>query len=189
MPDDQPDERRELDPEPRRILFLDDDPGRASVFLERTPAAVWVETVVDCLEKLQEPWDEIHLDHDLGGEIYVDIARDDCGMEVVRRLCLEPYPHLKSSRIILHSHNHVAATIMLMNLNAAGYNAVARPFGVDVDDVDDHAGVETWSTAEPTVDPLADDHDRAATRAHAGQRWWMRLLRGLQSRKDIGDAS
>ena len=78
----------------RRRLFLDDDPARAAVFTARHPDACWVETAPACLEKLAERWDEVHLDHDLGGEHFVESTRPDCGMEVVRWLTAEPRPHL-----------------------------------------------------------------------------------------------
>ena len=54
------------------ILFLDDAPDRAAVFLAGHPVAVWVQTVDQCIELLEQPWDEVHLDHDLGGEVLVD---------------------------------------------------------------------------------------------------------------------
>jgi hypothetical protein len=116
---------------PRR-LFLDDDPERASIFLERHPEAVWVQTVPECLAKLAERWDEIHLDHDLGGEHFVDVNRDDCGMEVVRWLAREPRRHLRRSKFTVHSHNIVAAFEMVMNLQSLGYRVDARPFGVEL---------------------------------------------------------
>ncbi len=117
-------------PTPRR-LFLDDDPERASLFLERYPDAVWVQTVPDCVAKLAETWDEIHLDHDLGGEQFVDINRDDCGMEVVRWLGRERRRHLRRSKFIVHSHNIAAAFEMVMSLQALGYRVDARPFGFE----------------------------------------------------------
>ena len=46
--------------------------------------AIWVQTVAECLNCLEEPWDEIHLDHDLGGERRVEFEREDCGMAVIR---------------------------------------------------------------------------------------------------------
>ena len=72
-----------------RILFLDDDPHRAEIFLEWYPAAVWVQTSEECIAGWPSAWDEVHLDHDLGGETFVDPNRSDCGMEVVRWLCAE----------------------------------------------------------------------------------------------------
>jgi hypothetical protein len=112
----------------RRILFLDDDPARASIFLSERPGAVWVQSVADCINELGNFWDEIHLDHDLAGESYVSIDRDDCGMAVVRWLCEEPRPHLQSSKFIVHTHNDNAACVMLLHLQEMGFHAEARPF-------------------------------------------------------------
>jgi hypothetical protein len=113
-----------------RILFLDDDPGRAVIFLAANPDAVWVQTASDCIARLVEEWDEVHLDHDLGGERFVDLSRDDCGMEVVRWLCLENHPHLKQTRFLVHSHNPVAAEMMAIQIRLAGFQVENRPFGV-----------------------------------------------------------
>ena len=55
-----------VSPNVPRILFLDDAPDRALPFLAAHPGAVWVQTVEQCLELLQRPWDEVHLDHDSG---------------------------------------------------------------------------------------------------------------------------
>jgi hypothetical protein len=116
-------------PAPPRVLFLDDDPQRAEVFLGLNPQSVWVQTAAECIARLAETWDEVHLDHDLGGELFVDMKRDDCGMEVVRWLCLEPRPHLAPARFYVHSHNTFAATLMSMQLQVAGFAAEMRPFG------------------------------------------------------------
>ncbi len=113
----------------RRILFLDDDPARGVEFLTYNPDAVWVETVADCVSALSEPWDEVHLDHDLGGEHFVDQDRDDCGMAVVRWLCEEPRPHLQSALFVIHTHNPGAAIAMIFQLQAMGYIVQERPFG------------------------------------------------------------
>jgi hypothetical protein len=113
-----------------RILFLDDDPMRAEIFLATNPQAVWVETASACIARLAQEWDEVHLDHDLGGERFVDLSRDDCGMEVVRWLCLEPHPHLKETRFLIHSHNPIAAEMMAMQIHVAGFRVENRPFGV-----------------------------------------------------------
>lgn len=88
-----------------------------------------MQTVADCIGRLSERWDEVHLDHDLGGEQFVDHSREDCGMEVVRWICLEPRPHLKSARFLVHSHNIQAATIMGLQLLANGFKVDVRPFG------------------------------------------------------------
>lgn len=113
-----------------RILFLDDDPGRASAFLGEFPEAVWVQTAEECLARLGEAWDEIHLDHDLGGQVFVDHEREDTGMAVVRWLCADPRPHLNAARFVVHTHNQNAACMMVLHLQAMGFDARACPFGV-----------------------------------------------------------
>jgi hypothetical protein len=118
---------------PTRRLFLDDDPDRASAFLEAHPDGVWVQTVPECVEKLAEAWDEVHLDHDLGGELFVDVNRDDCGMEVVRWLAREPRRHLRKARFTVHSHNMAAAFEMAYRLQVLGYRVETRPFGVPLE--------------------------------------------------------
>lgn len=115
-----------------RILFLDDDPQRAEMFLVRYDHAVWVQTAADCIEQLARPWDQVHLDHDLGGEHYVDSSRPDCGMEVVRWLCTELREWLRETSFIIHSHNAEAGECMTRSLTETGYRASYRPFGVDL---------------------------------------------------------
>lgn len=112
-----------------RRLFLDDDPARAEAFLEKFPDANWVQNVTDCIAALAETWDEIHLDHDLAGEWFVDSERQDCGMEVVRWLTTEPRTHLMAAKFVVHSHNSNAAMVMVTQLGLAGYYVVEQPFG------------------------------------------------------------
>ena len=88
-----------------------------------------MQTAEECLARLAEPWDEVHLDHDLGGETFVDHERDDCGMAVVRWLCDEPRRHLRAARFVVHSHNPNAACVMAFHLQVTGYRVEVRPFG------------------------------------------------------------
>lgn len=120
--------RRDASTRGRRILFLDDDPARATHFLSKHPGVVWVQSVADCIRELGSPWDEVHLDHDLAGETYVSTDRGDCGMEVVRWLCEEPRPHLKSTEFIVHTRNENAACVMILHLEEMGFRVTARPF-------------------------------------------------------------
>lgn len=117
------------------ILFLDDDPYRAETFLGWYPTAVWVQTSEECISQLANSWKEVHLDHDLGGEQYVDPTRGDCGMEVVRWLCAEFREPLRETRFVVHSHNVEAARTMVDCLHRTGYHARYRPFAIDMDDV------------------------------------------------------
>ncbi len=130
-------------PRARRLLFLDDDASRAEVFLAENPEAVWVQTAAECIVRLEESWDEVHLDHDLGGEHFVDLSRDDCGMEVVRWLSLQLRPHLSETRFQIHSHNPVAATMMGMQMMMNGYKVQVRPFGAPEPSTPDDAEPET----------------------------------------------
>lgn len=111
-------------------LFLDDDPARADAFFDKFPDAHWVQTTVECIEALKtKVWDEIHLDHDLEGEWFVDSERTDCGMEVVRWLTTEPRTHLMAAKFVVHTHNQNAAMVMVTQLGLAGYYVVEQPFG------------------------------------------------------------
>ncbi len=75
-------------------------PRSRDAFLAAHPGAACVQTLEQCLDLLQQPWDEVYLDHDLGGEVLVDHERPDCGMAVVRWLCEESRPHLRDMRFI-----------------------------------------------------------------------------------------
>ncbi len=151
-----------------RVLFLDDDRRRADVFLALCPAAVWVETAEDCITRLVESWDEVHLDHDLGGEQFVDVNRDDCGMAVVRWLCAEPRSQLRNTRFFIHSYNIAAASLMVQCLIQASYTAEFRPFGLDL--------VDLLSFEET---PSQQRAETSEIRPQAWPRRWKHRLAGL----------
>ena len=99
--------------------------------MSENPEAVWVQTVEECLGLLVEAWDEVHLDHDLGGQVFVDMNETDCGMEVIRWLCKERRDHLSATRFFVHTHNSLAGILMVLQMQSSGYRAEFRPFGVD----------------------------------------------------------
>jgi hypothetical protein len=150
-----------------RILFLDDDPDRARAFLGRHPEAVWVQTAGECIARLAERWDQVHLDHDLGGEIFVDSSREDCGMEVVRWLCSQPQEPLPNTWFFVHSHNADAGDLMVRSLLQHGYQAVYQPFGIDV---------LGWSCA-PTLDEPDQPPPELIRLAPDLRGWLVRQLR------------
>jgi hypothetical protein len=133
----------------RRILFLDDDPDRALSFVKQCPEAIWVTTVTECLARLEERWEEVHLDHDLGGRIFVDSESEDCGMEVIRWLCKEPRRHLHKTAFVVHTHNAAAGLVMVLQMRAGGYDAEFRPFGVDLAELLMHDEAVEPSQASP----------------------------------------
>lgn len=115
----------------RTILFLDDDHARISAFrgiIERVDCHLSiVETAEDCISELNRTaFDLVLLDHDLGGEIFVDSEREDCGMEVVRWLKTNGGEH---GSFIVHTMNPVAATAMYFELQTMGYRVEQAPFG------------------------------------------------------------
>ena len=112
------------------ILFLDDNPNRHAAFRNRFPVATHVHTVDDCWRAiLTEAYDAVFLDHDLGGEAYVDSSRADCGMEIVRRVC-NIRTSLGVSLWVVHSHNEVAAKEMedLLRLNQSSAGVLRKCF-------------------------------------------------------------
>jgi hypothetical protein len=166
-----------------RVLFLDDDPARAEEFLARHPQAVWVQTAGQCIARLAECWDEVHLDHDLGGEIFVDPAREDCGMEVVRWLCRDDRSTLRARALfVVHTHNMNAAGTMVRSLREAGYLTVYRPFGIDLeswladrDGEEDEEPDDETESGEPSTEPV----ERSASGGWS--RWLIRLIQWLAS--------
>lgn len=108
------------------ILFLDDDPARQKIFQSNCPSATIVATSAECINKLTNAvWDIVFLDHDLGGEIFVDSNREDTGMEVARWLSVNKK---EIGQIIVHSHNPAGAANMSSLLKASGYNTLEVPF-------------------------------------------------------------
>jgi hypothetical protein len=118
------------------IVFLDDSPERAALAYQRWPAkksnsTIWVTTAQETIDILKEYKDieEVHLDHDLGGEIDVHSERDDCGMEVVRWLEDTSLSKFNSTEFIIHSWNMHAAKEMKARLQKLGLKVRIHPFG------------------------------------------------------------
>ena len=114
------------------ILFLDDDPKRVSRFIKFIPTAKIRNTASQIISLIQstEQTDLLFLDHDLGGEIYVDPRRKDCGMEVVRFLIKNKDEFVpKISKIIVHTHNDKVIRQMTTSLRKVGYNVEQIFFG------------------------------------------------------------
>jgi Cyclic-phosphate processing Receiver domain len=163
--------QKTAEPARPRLLFLDDDPRRAETFLAEHPHAVWVLTAADCVDRLRETWDEVHLDHDLGGRQYVAIDEVDCGMEVIRWMCEEPRDHLRSTRFFVHSHNMVAGLMMVLQMRSSGFNAEYQPFGHDL------AKILAHNEREHDAQEQDGDWDEALDRRLSGRRFWRWLAR------------
>ena len=119
-----------------KILFLDDSDSRWKKFQSKVPCAFRAETADQCIRMIKErpDLDFLFLDHDLGGETWVDSGREDCGMEVVRFLCNNDFTNT-IKKIIVHSHNDSAAREMNTKLNAAGYSSALFPFSYLIENI------------------------------------------------------
>lgn len=94
------------------ILVLEDDPIRQKIFSEKLIGSsfVIVSTAKEAIKKLAEKnWDYAFLDHDLGGEIYVE-SGEGTGYEVAEWLAAHPEHHPRF--VIIHSFNPAGAQKM-----------------------------------------------------------------------------
>jgi hypothetical protein len=108
-----------------KILVLEDSYERIDEFKKRFNELQWrnhvdvyvdfCETVIDACKRLSMiKYDLIFLDHDLGGEVYVDSNNDNTGAEVARFLSNPDYDNKRNeyTPIIIHSLNTTAAIHM-----------------------------------------------------------------------------
>ena len=110
----------------KTILFLDDCPHRCKSFRSNFPSATIVNDAKSCIAELKkQDWDEVFLDHDLGGTTYQDASDKNSGSEVVRWI-LENKP--KVSLFVCHSLNTPARQNMIAALANAGYFVANIPF-------------------------------------------------------------
>lgn len=109
-----------------KILFLDDDEDRHTVFKEKLTREgynvdemllsqqlhmVW--DAPSCIEKLKtNVYDEAHLDHDLGMLTYVDVNHENTGSAVCRFIAQDLTPENYPKKAIIHSWNHHGALNM-----------------------------------------------------------------------------
>lgn len=126
------------------ILFLDDDSNRAALAYQRMSKedrerVIWCQTAEEAIVTLNDYSNKLEkamLDHDLGGEHYVNTKRNDCGMEVVRFLEKlsednpKKFSNLKNTIFIIHTWNEHAGPVMVERLSKLGLKVEYRPFGL-----------------------------------------------------------
>lgn len=97
-----------------KILILEDDPERHLSFKKNLAFAKVlkiVTTVPDAIYELSHnTWDVLFLDHDLGGEVFVDSNESLTGYHVA--VWLEEHQEYKPKNIIIHSLNYIGAARM-----------------------------------------------------------------------------
>lgn len=116
----------------RRIFILEDDPARISLFRQTligTDVTICVD-VASAKQLWEPPYDIVCLDHDLGGEVYVDSAHKNTGAEFVRWLTRNQ-PNLidEAKTIYVHSYNPVGAAAMMTDLFEVHHRVGRVPFG------------------------------------------------------------
>lgn len=108
------------------VLFLDDCPNRCKSFRSNFPSATIVNDAESCIAELKkQDWDQVFLDHDLGGTTYQDMSDKNSGSEVVRWV-VENKPEV--GVFVCHSLNSPARVDMITQLRKAGYEVANIPF-------------------------------------------------------------
>jgi CheY-like chemotaxis protein len=106
-----------------KVLFLDDDPVRQKTMKAMLPCIKQVYTADEAIEALSVgDYSEIFLDHDLGGEVYVDSEEYNTGMTVAKWLA----KNKRDATIVIHSHNPAGARNMAVELR--DYLPCVAPF-------------------------------------------------------------
>lgn len=108
-----------------KALLLEDDKNRIKEFVQRFLDKQWswdaVDTANQCIEKLKTvKYDIIFLDHDLGGETYVDLSNKNTGSEVAR-FWNKTENINKDSIVIVHSYNNYGALYMTDSIKGSHY--------------------------------------------------------------------
>lgn len=121
------------------VLFLDDNDFRCQTFRSFVPFGTIVNEAQECIDKLSEKdYDIVLLDHDLGGEVYVNSEEKNTGMEVVRWI-VENKPRI--GKVVVHSLNSGAALNMGDKLTSQEYVTYIIPFTSLVDWLKKHNGL------------------------------------------------
>ncbi len=109
------------------IIFLDDNEIRQARTKSMLPSIVQTRTADETIEAIKKAGriDYLFLDHDLGGEIYVDSSKQNTGMTVAKWLSNNKKD---IGLIVIHSFNHDGAYNMLSVLIGAGYTVTKMTF-------------------------------------------------------------
>lgn len=106
-----------------KIFILEDNKERINWFIEEfgTHHDLTIEKNTEGAKKslLSDSFDVAMLDHDLGGEVYVDSEHEDCGMRVAEFIVENQIP---LNAVIVHSWNPVGARNMYDYFIRAGYS-------------------------------------------------------------------
>jgi hypothetical protein len=116
----------------KRIFILEDDPERIRAFRANLlHCDLTVATDIEAAKRAwQPPYDVASLDHDLGGEQYVNSANYNTGAEFVRWLTrFRPNLIEEATTVYVHSYNPEGASLMLSDLWQVHHRVGRLPFG------------------------------------------------------------
>jgi len=109
------------------VLILEDDPHKTRMpAFEEKLSQIWaemthVETAHECIEIMKkEKFDWIFLDHDLGGEVFVNTDEENTGSEVARWMS-KNWDRFEDSEVVIHSYNSAGAQCMQGHIPKAIY--------------------------------------------------------------------
>jgi CheY-like chemotaxis protein len=117
-----------------KFLILEDSMQRIETFGEKICLSqhdvIFVTTAQEAVERLSsEQFDVIFLDHDLGGEVYVDPSNENTGSGVVRWM-LKNVQLVGSPDIVVHSMNTPTAQAMVADLKTKYRSTFYIPFPI-----------------------------------------------------------
>lgn len=115
-----------------RIFILEDDAQRIELFYRNLPLdqvdLIIAKDIYQARKLWAPPYDIVCLDHDLDGQIMVDISEENTGSTFVNEVLTGPL-HLLTGKYFVHSWNPDAGDNMHLNLVNAGVESTRQMFG------------------------------------------------------------
>jgi hypothetical protein len=115
-----------------KVFILEDDPYRNAAFesaLEGHDLTMHID-VASAISAYDPPYDLMLLDHDLGGEVYVNSEEFNTGYTFCEFLVSNPKATDRAVSVIVHSWNPEGGAAMGRLLHSAGYTVIREWFGV-----------------------------------------------------------
>ena len=109
-----------------RIFLLEDDPNRVAGFEIAAQGAELTHaiSVEEARRKWNPPYDVVLLDHDLGGETFVDSKEENTGAEFLRTPGV--IEGMRGALIVVHSYNPSGAEHMVRQVWDGGVYTVGK---------------------------------------------------------------
>ncbi len=118
-----------------KIFILEDDEERIKLFEQYGIGQdlTIARTYEEAITKFAPPYALICLDHDLGGNVYVQSEGEEkTGYHFVQWMLANYQQETLATRAIVHSYNPDGANKMCHEINKSGGSAIKIPFGINV---------------------------------------------------------